>query len=152
MKHRYLFSLEITTIEVGKTYDELPSHLTLMSRFFSELSPAELIEVVQPLFKQTEPIELTFGETAKLGPKKLGVHLIEHSMALRQLHNKLRKLLDSIGVDYEYPQFIGDMYQPHVTKRENTRFEVGYKLRVNVSYLIEIIDGQRVISSKLKLR
>lgn len=44
MKHRYLLILEIAPVEVGKTYDNLLSHLTLMSRFFSELPSAQLDE------------------------------------------------------------------------------------------------------------
>lgn len=70
MKHLYLFTLEITALEIGKAYDELPSHLTLMSRFLSELPAEELASRVRPLFAQTAPAHLVFGETMKLGPKK----------------------------------------------------------------------------------
>ena len=98
MKHRYLFTLQVAQVETGKTYDELPSHLTLMSRFFSELSPEQITKVVRPLFANTKPIELSFGTTAELGPKKLTVHLVTCSGELKQLHSELRSLLDSINV------------------------------------------------------
>lgn len=104
MKRRYLFTLEITPLEVGKTYDELPSHLTLMSRFFSELSPEELTEKVALLFKSTAPIELKFGETTKLGPKELTVHMVDNTDQLKELHNNLKSLLSSLNAAYEYPQ------------------------------------------------
>ena len=40
--HLYLFTLEVVPLEVGKTYDELPLHCTLMFRFWSELPAEEL--------------------------------------------------------------------------------------------------------------
>jgi predicted kinase len=152
MKHRYLFILEVAPVEVGKTYEELPSHLTLMmSRFFSDLSPEQMSEVVKPLFSKTVPIVLTFGETTELGPKKLTVHMIEHNQELKQLHQKLRTLLDSINVEYEYPQFIGENHKPHVTKRPGIRFDAGEKKIVRAAYLVEIVDSRRVIRSKFGL-
>lgn len=151
MKHRYLFILEVAPVEVGKTYNELPSHLTLMSRFFSELPPEKLDEAVRALFSQTEPIKLTFGETTELGPKKLTVHIIEHNQKLKQLHNKLRILLDSVDVEYEYPQFIGENHKPHVTKRADVQFSVGEKKTVQAACLVEVVDSKRVIRSRFEL-
>lgn len=151
MKHRYLCILEVTPVEVGKTYDELPSHLTLMSRFFSDLSPERINEVVRPLFSRTAPVKLTFGETAELGPKKLTVHMVEHSHGLKQLHNKLRVLLNSANIEYEYPQFIGENHKPHVTKRPGVQFSVGERKTVQAAYLIEIVGSKRVVRSKFEL-
>jgi len=151
MKRRYLFTLEVAPVEVGKTYDELPSHLTLMSRFWSELSPNELTKIVRPLFEKTAPIELAFGETVELGPKKLTVHLVEHSSELKQLHGELRALLDAANVDYEYPEFIGEGHKPHVTKRNDESFKAGDKHMAHAAYLIEVVGGQRAIRSKFEL-
>lgn len=151
MQHRYLFILEITPVEVGKTYGELPSHLTLMSRFFSDSSPEKIAEIVKPVFAQQPPINLVFGEMKTLGPKQLRVHMIKESRALRQLHNQLRTLLDSVNVVYEYPQFIGDNHKPHVTKRDGVDFAVGDSKITKAAYLVEIIDGERVIRSKFQL-
>lgn len=151
MKHRYLFILEVASVEVGETYDELPSHLTLMSRFFSDLSPEQLDETVRPLFSQTVPMDLIFGETTELGPKRLTVHMIEHNQELKQLHNELHILLNAINVEYEYPQFIGENHKPHVTKRAGVQFSVGEKKTVRAVYLIEIVDSKRVVRSKFEL-
>jgi hypothetical protein len=151
MKHRYLFILEVAPVATGKTYDELPSHLTLMSRFFSQLTPAQLTKVVHSLFEQTAPFGLTFGATTELGPKKLRVHMMEHSDILHQLHDKLRDLLDSIAVDYEYPQFIGKSHKPHVTKREDVQYNIGDRLIVKTACLVEVVDRRRVIRSNFAL-
>lgn len=151
MKYRYLFTLEVAPLEVGKTYDELPSHLTLMSRFLSELSVDKLAEVVRPLFSQTGAVELVFGEVAELGPKKLMVHIVVRTDELKKLHVKLCSLLNAAKVEYEYPQFIGDNHKPHVTLREEAQFVKGDKLVVQAVYLIEIVDKKRVVRAKFDL-
>lgn len=151
MRHRYLFTLEVTPVEVGKMYKKLPSHLTLMSRFFSDLSPVELSKVTTPLFDQTRTIQLVFKETVELGPKKLAVHLLEQLDESDQLHNALSNLLNSINVIYEYPEFIGKNYKPHVTMRDGVQFDVHDKHAIHYAYLVEIIEGQRVVQAKFRL-
>ena len=151
MKRRYLFTLEITPLDVGTTYDELPSHLTLMSRFFSELGPEQITAAVYPLFAASRPIELHFGDVIELGSKKLLVHTVNHLDVLASLHESLRTLLDSIIVEYEYPQFMGENHKPHVTKREGALFDAGSPKVTTAAYLIEIVDGKRVVRSKLDL-
>ncbi len=143
MKRLYLFTLEVTTMVVGKTYNPLPSHLTLMSRFWSDLSPDELAEVVRPLFQQARPIELIFGEAAMLGPKQVAVHLIENTEELKSLHLRLHDLLNTTGVTYTAPQFVGNGYKPHVSRREGDQFNAGHKQMANAAYLIEVeIKGE----------
>jgi hypothetical protein len=150
MKHLYLFVLEIAPLEVGRTYDELPSHLTLMSRFLSELEPEKLTEGVTLLFDQTAPILLTFGETSELGPKKVTVHHV-HAADEALLHNNLHGLLDSLGVEYQYPEFIGTNHKAHVTQRPNIAFEPNAQLLTSAAYLIEVVNKRRVIRAKLVL-
>ena len=88
MKHLYLFTLEIPPLEVGTAYDDLPSHLTLMSRFLSELPAEELANQVRLLFATTGFIHLAFAETIELGPKKVMAHMVD-SPSERQLHHNL---------------------------------------------------------------
>lgn len=151
MKRRYLFTLEVAPVEVGKTYDDLPSHLTLMSRFFSELAPTQMSESVSPLFGQTDSLQLVFGETTQLGPKKLTVHLVEYTSGLKQLHKKLHDVLDSLNVEYEYPQFVGEGHKPHVTKREGVEFGAGDRRPVHAACLVEVVDEKRVIRARFML-
>lgn len=150
MKHLYLFTLEIVPLEVGRTYAELPSYLTLMSRFLSELSPGELAENVRPLFMQTAPVHLVFGETMQLGPKKVTAHMVS-SPDERRLHDNLRELLDEIKVEYQYPEFIGENHRPHVTAREGLRLDAGIERTALTAYLIEVIDKKRVVRDKFTL-
>lgn len=150
MGHVYLFTLEIVPLEVGATYDELPSHLTLMSRFLSELTPEELSATVQTLFADTKPISLIFGDTVKLGPKKLIAHMVD-SPEERFLHEKLQALLHEAGVTFQYPQFIGANHKAHVTHRNNIDFPPETRVLSSAVYLIEITGGQRIICLKCNL-
>lgn len=147
MQHRYLFILEVAPIKVSETYVELPSHLTLMSRFFSKLSPTQLDAHIRPIFEQQRPIRVLFEGMVELGPKRLPVHLVKHTHELRALHNKLHGALDAINVAYEYPQFIGENHKPHVTQRVGISFHAGDTKTMHAAYLIEVVDGTRVVRS-----
>lgn len=142
-------------MSVGQVYNPLPSHLTLMSRFWAELPPEKLVKLVEPLFQRTQPIGLTFGETASLGPKQVAVHLVENTKALKDLHSQLHGLLDATGATYTAPQFVGDGYKPHVSMREGDQFTAGYKHMANAAYLIEVKirgkDHLRSICAKFEL-
>lgn len=150
MQHLYLFTLEITPLDVGRVYGELPSHVTLASRFLSDLSPDELAARVRLLFAATAPVHLVFGETVILGPKKVSAHMITSPDEIR-LHNKLRKLLDHIGVDHQYPEFIGGNHKPHVTARLGVQFAPGSKRTASAAYLIEVKNKKRIVRVKFEL-
>lgn len=150
MKYLYLFTLEIVPLEIGRAYDDLPSHLTLMSRFWSDLSPNEVTNLVRPLF-DTEPVHLRFGETVELGPKRLLVHVVD-SPDETKLHERLMQLLDTTNVEYQYPEFIGVNHKAHVTTRVGVQFRAGETLLTTNAYLIEVVDAERIVRSRLELK
>lgn len=151
----YLFTLEVTPTEVGTTYNPLPPHLTLMSRFWSAFSPNEIAQHVAPLFENVTPITLTFGEQARLGPQQTPVHLIENTLQLHALHAKLKNVLDKLGVTYTKPEYIGRGHKPHVSIRPGISFGQGYQQISRTVYLVEVhIEGtehQRTIQTKFQL-
>ena len=151
MKRLYLFTFEISPVEVDRTYDELPSHLTLMSRFLSELNPEELDRAVRPVFDRVQPISIVFGLTTELGPKKLVVHMVDYSSRLQKLHSSILKLLMELNAELQYPQFVGNRHKPHVTRREAVNFPEGTTLTVNTVCLIEVVGGRRTIRAKYRL-
>ena len=150
MNHLYLFTLEIVSLKIGATYNDLPSHLTLMSRFVSDLSPDELSNLVQPLCADTEPVGLLFGDTIKLGPKKVTAHMVD-SPDEQLLHGRIQTLLDESGVIFQYPQFIGVNHKAHVTQRDGVDFPPKTQVLSLAVYLIEVVDGRRVVRSRLDL-
>lgn len=150
MKHLYLFTLEIEPLETGKAYDDLPSHLTLMSRFLSDLAPEQLSFIVEPLFADTKPINLLFGNAIELGPKKVTAHMVD-SPEEGVLHNRLQALLDDAGVTFQYPQFIGAAHRAHVTQRDSVDFPPKTHMISSVVYLIEVVDGRRIVRVRFNL-
>ncbi len=69
----------------------------------------------------------------------------------QRLHNELRKPLNTIKVEYQYPEFIGSNHKPHITEREGVQFAPGSERIASVVYLIEVIDKKRVTRAKLEL-
>lgn len=149
--HRYLFTLQIVPLEVGKMYPELPSHLTLMSRFLSELSADDLARTVQSVFDTHAPVVIEFEQTTQLGPKKLTVHMV-NSASERALHNALLHVLQSLGAQFEYPDFIGAGHKPHVTKRPGMQFNAGETYTSTTVYLIEIVESKRLVRAAFHLK
>jgi hypothetical protein len=150
MKRLYLLTLEIVPLEVGRVYDELPSHLTLMSRFLSDLSLKTLAATLRPLFSKTDPTTLVFGETTKLGPKRVTAHIITSSDESK-LHRELRDLLSTVDAEFQYPEFIGEDHKPHVTERKDIHFAPGSKYIARSAYLIEVVDKKRLVRAKFEL-
>lgn len=150
MSHLYLLTLEIEPLEIGKVYGGLPSHLTLMSRFLSALAPEQLSSIVEPLFATAKPVNVLFGSTIELGPKKVIAHMVD-SPDERLLHSQLQTLLEEAGVIFQYPQFIGSNHKAHVTQRDGKDFPPESQLISSAAYLIEVIDGQRIVRSRFYL-
>lgn len=150
MKRLYLFTLEIVPLEVGRTYDDLPSHLTLMSRFLSELAPQEIAQKVRSVAQKTPPVSLTFGHAEKLGPKQVTAHMVI-SPAEQQLHKDIKAVLDDLKVTYQYPEFIGNGHKAHVTARAGVDFLPGQTQTAQNIYLIEVVNKKRVIRAVLPL-
>lgn len=150
MEHLYLWVLEIVPLDVGGVYDELPSHLTLMSRFVSGKSPEEIVASTRPLFDRVSPVNLAFGETTQLGPKKVTVHMVTSS-AERKLHGMLLDVLNEMDVTFQYPEFIGAHHKAHVTSREATYFKQGSELTSRSVYLVEVVNKQRIVRYRLPL-
>lgn len=134
----YLFALEVAPLEVGKTYNPLPSHLTLVSRFHSHKSPERISKKVSDLFSRTKSIELLFDQSATIGPRHTAVHLIKPRKTLKELHIQLLELLDEIDVDYTQPEYIRDGWKPHISKRDNDNFGPGFIHLAKAVYLIEV--------------
>lgn len=146
----YLFALEIVPLEVGRAYVDLPSHLTLMSRFTSDMASEDLAHLVVPVFAGARPVTLTFGPTIELGPKKVIAHMVE-SAGETALHEKLRSFLAANGALFQYPEFIGANHKAHVTRREGVQFEQGSQITCSAAYLIEVVDKRRIPRARFSL-
>lgn len=154
-RHLYLHTVEIEPLEVGKSYNPLPPHLTLMSHYWSELRPDEISLALTPLFNQTPVFTLLYGDNEVFGPKHTPVRVIAPNSKLTNLHNHLKQKLDDLGVVFAYPQFVGSNWKPHVSHREGIDYILGTTLRCGAAYLIEVSqtpEGDvRFVHSKFEL-
>ena len=154
--HLYLFALEVEPMKVEGAYDQLPLHCTLMPRFWSDLTPLEMIKKVQNLLDNTAPIRLVIGKHKLLGPKLTSVNLIELSNQLNTLHIKLKDILDGIGVEYTSSEWVGEGYVPHISNVHKLEYDPGNNLLAAAVYLIEVgtisKKHQRFIHAKIELR
>lgn len=137
-KRLYLLTLEIVALGVDQAYNPLPSHLTLVSRFKSSLSPDAMAQVLMPIFQHAAPLELLFQETVALGPKRVMAHIVQNTPALRALHEALVNALTEQGAHFAYPEFIGSNHKPHVTIRPNDPITPGQARTTTAAYLIEV--------------
>ena len=148
MQRLYIFTLEVDQLTVGKRYNPLPSHLTLVTRFFSTETPERIATIVNPLFARTNSLELLFEETVLLGPNHTAVDLVKSTKELLELHEQLITLLESVHATYTHPQFVGAGWKPHVSKRSKNNFKPGDCILISKGYLIEI----KISSSKSHVR
>jgi 8-oxo-dGTP pyrophosphatase MutT (NUDIX family) len=72
--HCYLFALEVVPLEVGAVYDELPLHCTLMHRFWTRLTPTELVAQTENVFRDTQPLSLKVTDTQCWGQNNCQWH------------------------------------------------------------------------------
>lgn len=122
-----------------------------MSRFWIDLPPQNLVAKARSLFSTVAPLTLQIGATVELGPKKVTAHMIKQSKQEQQLHKQLHTMLGNSGATFEYPQFTGENHKAHITQRKGISFEPGTSILASNVYLIEIIDHNRVVRSKIEL-
>jgi 2'-5' RNA ligase len=137
-KHLYLLALEVVPLKVGKAYDVLPSHCTLVHRFWCELDSTQLTEKLQPIFDDTESVMLTFEGKEVFGPPPVTVNRLLETPELKALHMNLYKRLGQLNVEYTAPQWVGEGFKAHVTERSGVSFDKGYEHISDVAYLIEV--------------
>ena len=118
----YFFALEIGAIKDGHDYNAMPLHCTLMHRFHSALSIAELTAIVRPLFALTQAILLEPGERLALGPHRVLVNKLVPTGSLLKLHLQLHTLLTEHAVHFTESDWVGDCYIPHVSDQRDKQF------------------------------
>jgi len=139
--HRYLLAFEIKTVDVGSSYASLPLHCTLVHWFHSRQSPAEILEVVQPILSKTEPLMITSVAPALFGPNNtIPVHAVERSQPLIRLHTSVLEALNDEIASFTEPGFVGAGYRPHVTNKE-VILAPGKAAKVSHLYCAEKIDA-----------
>ncbi|MBC7546536.1 hypothetical protein H7171_02200 [Candidatus Saccharibacteria bacterium] len=151
----YFFAFEIGQIEDGHVYDAMPLHCTLMHRFHSALTIAELTAIVRPLFASTQAILLKPGERMALGPHRILVNKLVATAPLLQLHLQLYTLLTEHAVHFTESDWVGDGYIPHVSDQRDKRFNSDQPFLAKSVFLARVefpLQGsRRFIEAKIPL-
>lgn len=70
------------------------------------------------------------------------------SVTEKQLHSELKKVLDNLKVECQYPDFIGVGHKAHVTAREGVHFAEGHTQTAHQVHLVEVVDKKRICHLK----
>jgi 2'-5' RNA ligase len=129
-----------------------PLHITLLGNFNTEINEGEskLIETLSNYAKEIKPFDLRVGEEALFGPNKdILVNTMELNKEIMDLHENLKRLIDSVGAIYDSPQYIGKNYRPHATVQNTDRVYQNEIVRINSLSLVDMEpDG---VKSKRRL-
>lgn len=148
--HAYLLALEIEPVDINRVYVALPLHCTMMSWFYSDKPPAEVVRAIQPVVQNHEPIELVSGEPDSFGVEKdVPVNRLVDEQQLMQFHEALHGALQSIGASYKSPQWVGQGFTPHVTRQKSGRFETDTRFLATKLYLCEAETPDRLQQKKI---
>lgn len=148
--HAYLLALEIEPVDINRTYVALPLHLTMMSWFFSDKSPADVVRAIQPAVDAQSSFEIVSGKEDFFGIERdVPVNRIANEDDLRQFHTLLYEALRAVGATYKSPLWVGDGFKPHVTRQRSGRFETGRKHLAAKLYLAEAESPERLQQKKI---
>lgn len=143
----FLFVLEVEPMKVGKSYNKLTLHCTVLHWFNVETSAEELLRLTSKIFSNTHPIELVAGEPAMFGPSSdphsMYVNKVVHNQALVYLHRSLLKVVDGIHAQHTEPSYTGGGFNFHVTMQEGRSFVEGTKDLSTAAYLVERVEGAK---------
>lgn len=148
--HAYLLALEIEPVDINRVYVALPLHCTMMSWFYSDKPPAEVVRAIQSVVQDQEPIELVSGEADLFGVEKdVPVNRLVDEEPLMKFHIALQDALKAIGASYKSPTWVGDSFTPHVTRQRSGRFETGNTFVATKLYLAEAETPDRLQQKKI---
>lgn len=148
--HTYLLALEIEPVDINRVYVALPLHLTMMSWFHSDKSPAEVVRALQPVVEGQRPIHLTSGAEDFFGvDKDVPVNRIVDEQPLRAFHTALYDALQVVGASYISPQWVSAGFMPHVTRQRSGRFEQGRQHLATKLYVAEAEEPETLQQKKI---
>ena len=134
----YLLALEVAPMTVGRAYEQLPMHCTIMHRFHTTLSAAALEAALRPIVSATLPVLLIPTQHQAFGPRKQLATLIELTAPLQALHRQLYEKLTSLDAQYTESDWVGDGYTPHVTDKQGRRLPTKTQTVCAAVYLISV--------------
>lgn len=115
-----------------------PLHITLVP-WFNVDDTVLFEEKLQALLVHTNPFDVTVGEHAVFGnpARPKDVQLIQPSIELLQLHDRLLELVRIHGYIERSLSYVGKGYRPHISAYGNRTAQPGDLVKINNVWLTE---------------
>lgn len=142
----YLIALEITPVEIGKTYDGLPLHCTLVHWFRTSkikyiIADVQKLLESQPLAQLVVEDQDQFTGMTSTGPIPVKVNKVRKTPAIKKLHDAVVDILNDYDTEFLMPQYLHERYEPHITHQEDDSVKQGDNLRVRALFFAEADDA-----------
>lgn len=146
----FLVAFEVEPVVMGRVYETLPLHCTLMHWFRTKLDHHAIKHVVGLVCYTNGPLFLHAGGIENFGPQKtIPVSVIRETRDLMALHTKIHQVLLDLSVTFVEPQYVGEGYRPHVTVTDGRFFPVRDSMRVLNGYVVQALNASELKEKKI---
>ena len=128
--------VEPMAVGSGFTMSEWPLHVTLADVFAVDLAGTQIEAKLAAIMAEQTPIIVTADKESTLG--NIPVVLIQRSVELVALHNKVMGLLEQNGAMFNRPGFTREGFLPHCTIQKTGCLNTGQELIINSLALVDM--------------
>ena len=135
--------LEPLGVGDGFTLKDWPLHLTVAPTFVIgddvATDTAKVLAAISPVLTKQQHLTVRAGLDSGFGHSgKIPVTLIEPSVDLVGLHDRLVAALLGVGAAFDDPEFVGKGYQPHVSVTRSARVSLGEVRTLRQAALVDM--------------
>jgi 2'-5' RNA ligase len=139
---RLVVVLPLTPLQTGASFDVAgwPLHLTVLAPFKTDAAPTEIARVIATTLAGQAVITVTAGPDDLFGRRHdIPVTLIDDTVELTRLHDRLVKALLPLAADPTEPAFSGPDFRAHVTVKQHRRVHPGDTLVLTQIALVDMV-------------
>lgn len=147
--NEYILVLMLEPVLLGQQFVAWPLHITLMPWFEIDVAEEKLAQLLEPIVKEHQALDLTAGEHAWFGPRQtVPVILVHKTAELQILHEAVLNLVHQHHWPLVASQYTGKQFNPHASKRRHTELLPETHLKVKEMYLVKAPIGDRLTRIK----
>lgn len=118
---------------------EWPLHVTLADVFAIDLAGQNIMQKLTLFAARQKPFATTAGDDALFGPnRQTRVTLLQTTLKLQSLHDRLIDLLAENGATFNSLQFTKSGFKPHATVGSHGRLNTGDTVHFSALTLIDM--------------
>ncbi len=147
-KKEYIVAVLLENKSINEEFGRWPLHITIVP-WFEIKNSTKAINAIKRVSKYHKPFSVIVGEKAMFGPKHtVEVNRLAEDQPLKTLHEALTHELNVAGANFMHKHYMGNGYNPHITKRSFANVQPGHTLNIKNVYLIEAPIGNRLTRIK----